>query len=247
MAIVYSLVASAANYTDLVVTWFESDVPNFIKNVTGGGYTFLGDIPTTLDIILQTTEFEFHQVAGQISSTTGSTDSGSFQTAQTIFYFTLWTIFAFYEVAGIMTDVLVAVGPVFLIGYLFDGTRQIAERWIAQLLNYAILLLLIYVVATLVLVTEYYFIQAYLVASLLLQPVSSSISDFYDLDIFMATGDFIVLSLPIVASSIAGGLNSGRGEGQVPFSGGGRGGASMASPTGTGTGTGGSRLPAAGG
>ena len=219
VVIVYSLVASAANYASIVGGWFQHAVPYWIAEVTTGQTTY-GSIPATLDFILATTRAEFQVVSGQINPA-DSTDSGAFQNSQFIFYATLWTIFVLYEIAGIMTSVLIALGPLFLIGYLFDSTRQIAERWVGQLINYAVLLLLVFVVATIVLNVEYGYVQLYMIATMVLQPVSSALSDFYDLDIFLATGDFIVLSLPVVASFIGGGLNSSRGEGMMP--GGGRG------------------------
>ena len=210
VVIVYALVAGGAAYTETVQNWFTTVVPNWIAGVTTN-LPVIQSIPIELDILLQLAQQALENIAAQIG-TGNNTDESSYQLAKTVLYGTLFTIFALYEVARIMTEVLVAIGPLFLIGYLFDATRQIAERWIGQLVNYAVLLLLIFIVGTIVITTEVAYITLESSLITVLTPLAGQISDFYDLDIFLLTGDFIVLAVPIIAGAIGGGINASRSE-----------------------------------
>lgn len=74
----------------------------------------------------------------------------AFQGAQWVLYGTLWSAFGVYDAVGILTKVLLAIGPLILVGYIFDRTRDIAAKWIGQLITYGLLLLLLNLVATIV-------------------------------------------------------------------------------------------------
>ena len=210
VVLVYALISGATYYTNYVQNWFIYTVPQWVSSVAGGPQTFLG-IPLSLDAVLQLAQQGLERIASQIG-TENTTDESSYQTAKTILYGTLFTVFALYEVTTIMTSVLLAIGPLFIVGYLFDATKQITERWIGQLINYAILLLLINIVAVIVVEAEFTYMTLELGLFSALQPLAGQISDFYDLDIFMLTGDFIIVTLPAVAAFISGGINSSRNE-----------------------------------
>ena len=147
----------------------------------------------------------------QISSA-NSQDATALGIAQDVLYLTLWGAFAIYELVNIMTCVLVNIGPVFVVLYLFDFTKQFADRWIGQLVTYMILLLLFNIVGTIVLETEFLYVQAKLLLFTMTAPLAQQVGDFDDLDIFLLTGDFMIISLPTIAAAIGGGATSSRGE-----------------------------------
>ena len=60
--------------------------------------------------------------------------------------------------------------------------------------------------------TEVAYLTAESVLITALTPLAGQISYFYDLDIFLLTGDFIVLAVPVIASAIGGGINASRSE-----------------------------------
>jgi type IV secretion system protein VirB6 len=53
--------------------------------------------------------------------------------------------------SSIALSVLLALGPLFFVGLLFDNTRRLFEAWIAQLTNYAMITVLTVLVSTLLL------------------------------------------------------------------------------------------------
>ena len=57
---------------------------------------------------------------------------------------------------------MVAIGPVLLVGYLFDATKGVTDRWIGKLITYSILTLLINVTLNVVLQGEKLYMRAIL-------------------------------------------------------------------------------------
>jgi type IV secretion system protein VirB6 len=204
IAIVVSLVTSAANYSTYVQQAFTVTVPAFVKGLTSSLPAGLG-IPTTLDTIFDLCQVEFQAIAAEIGPMNDQ-DSMAFHTAELILYGSLWSVFALYEVAVVMTDVLLAIGPLLLLGYLFDATKSIADRWIGQLITYALLLLMIMTVATIVLAAELAYLTVNLALITLTGPTSAQIVSFYEMDIFLLTGDAFILALPTIAGLLGGGL-----------------------------------------
>ena len=196
VAVVYSLVVSIGFYSNTISTWFTQSVPGYIIDNFGGQLGFKG-VPLELDEILDVSQVEFNYIASQGA-------------------------FASYELGNVMTCILVAVGPIFIIFYLFDATRQIADRFIGQLVTYMVLLLLFNIVASVILVADLGFVTARLAAFVVTGPISGQIDDFADLVIFLLTGDFFIVSLPTIAGLIGGGLNASRGETPAGGFGGGR-------------------------
>ena len=214
-ASVYGLVFSTTAYTTYVTDFFTQVVPGFVEQeVVGANLPVIGTIPLECDLILATVEADFEQIGASISAT-NNIDSSSYQLARTILYGTLFLVFALYEAASIFTTILVGIGPIFILCYLFDATRNFAERWIGQLVNYAILLILVFIVGTVVLATEYGYLTTNAALLLIMsngQPTAGQIDYFWSLDIFLLMGDFLVLGIPAVAAAISGGVLQSRGE-----------------------------------
>ena len=62
--------------------------------------------------------------------------------------------FAIYEFAVIIMGIMVAIGPVLVVGYLFEATKGVADRWVGKLITYSLLTLLINITLTVVLSGE---------------------------------------------------------------------------------------------
>lgn len=215
VALVYGLISGTTLYTDFVQQWFLDTVPTWIASLTGAnGATLPTLLPYKLDLVLGGMQAELETISSMISPNNNQ-DASSVQMAKIVLYGTLWTVFALYEATNLVTSVLIALGPLFIIGYLFESTKAIAQRWVGQLIYYAILLLLVNVVATIVVDVDLAYITAEVLALQALQalgPVAGQINDIWDLDIFLLTGDFIVISMPAAAAAISGGYATGRGE-----------------------------------
>ncbi len=211
IALVTTLVVTAEDYNNYVHEFFINTVPAFVKDLSSPVTNAL-TIPGELDAIFDTCMIEFQAIAAEIGPMNDQ-DAMAFQGAQFVLYGTLWSMFTIYEVTNVMTEVLVAIGPLILIGYLFDATKGITDRWIGQLITYGLLLLLVTTVATIVIAVEAAYLTAQLVIIALTGPTSAQIVSFYELDMFLLTGDAFVLALPAIAGLLGGGVALSPGEG----------------------------------
>ncbi|ACM39667.1 MULTISPECIES: type IV secretion system protein [Rhizobium/Agrobacterium group] len=207
ISVVVALVVEQAEYHDYVVSVFEDTIPNFIQQFGISGLP-LQTIPAQLDTMFSLTQVAFQKIASEIGPMNDQ-DILAFQGAQWIFYGTLWTAFGIYDAVGILTKVLLAIGPLILIGYLFDRTRDMAAKWIGQLLTYGILLLLLNVVATIVVLTEATALVLILAAVTSAGTTAAKIIGLYELDMFFLTGDALIVALPAIAGNIGGSYWSG--------------------------------------
>lgn len=215
VVLVYGLISSSANYTTFVQNWFLETIPGWIQEVTdSSGNALPLSLPLSLDGLLAIIQQDIEQISALIGAG-NNIDASSVQMAKLVLYGTLWTVFALYEAANLVSSVLIAIGPIFLIGYLFESTKPIAQRFVGQLIYYGVLLLLVNIVASIVIKTEVTYVTAELILISAMNPVAGQISDIWDIDIFLLTGDFIVISMPAVAAAVSGGFGAGRGETSV--------------------------------
>jgi type IV secretion system protein VirB6 len=205
VAIVVGLVTSSALYQAYVQDLFEKAIPTFVTQVGGNFGVPTDDIPKELDVVFNLGTAAFQRVAAEIPPT-DELDALSFQGAQGIFYFAIWGIFSVYDLTNILTSLLVALGPIFLIGYLFEATQGIASRWLGQLIGYAILLLLTSIVASVVVLTIATFMAGAFAVTMAGGPTSGQLVGLYELDFFILTGNALVVALPAIAANIGGGV-----------------------------------------
>ncbi|RWD01472.1 MAG: type IV secretion system protein [Mesorhizobium sp.] len=203
VSIVVSLILGQANYQIYIETVFDETIPRFAHGISGSNLPFI-DIPQKLDWMFASTQYAFQMIASEIGPM-NSQDIIAFEGAQWIFYGSLWTAFEIYDAVGILTKVLLAIGPLVLVGYLFDHTRDMATRWIGQLLSYGLLLLLLNIVATIVIAAEAASLIAMLLMIRLSGTTAAKIIGLYELDMLFLAGDALIIALPTIASSIAGG------------------------------------------
>jgi type IV secretion system protein VirB6 len=207
VALVFCIVSSSSLYQDNVQALFETAIPSMIQQLGGNIGVPTTFMPTELDIIFRAGEVGFQKVAAEIPPG-DELDALAFQGAQFFFYFTLWSIFAIYDMVSILTSVLVGIGPLFIIGFLFEATKGIAFRWVGQMISYAILLLLISIVATVVVATIALFMTATFVTTIAVGTTAGQLIGLYELDLFIMTGCSLVLALPMIAASIGGGVGA---------------------------------------
>ena len=115
----------------------------------------------------------------------------------------LLCVYAMFLIAlsSIASSVLLALGPLFIVMLLFDGTRRWFEAWIAQLANYALITILTVLVAALLL---------QMVASYATQTAArgSALLTVDALDMMLVSGLVLLLLRQVmpIASALAGGL-----------------------------------------
>ncbi|MGO7733151.1 type IV secretion system protein [Rhizobium leguminosarum] len=205
VTIVSAIVMSTTLYNENVRGFFQDTVPEYIENT-------LIEVPSeaapvALDLLFVMGQSVFQSVAMEISPENDQ-DAMALYGAQLIFYGSLWTTFGIIFSTSILTDVLLAIGPLALITYLFDATRDIARRWLAQLVNYAVLALLIKIVATLVISAQLAGLAAMAVLIKTLGATPAKVIGLYELDILLCSGNVLIVALPALASHMAGGVVS---------------------------------------
>jgi type IV secretion system protein VirB6 len=112
---------------------------------------------------------------------------------------TVWMAFLF-SLSLIGVGILLAVGPLFILGLLFDTTKRFFEAWVAQLSNYALIIILASIASKLLL----NFLDAYATQA---QQLGAAVTTAQAMQFCLACG-FIFLIMKQVPS-IAAGLASG--------------------------------------
>ena len=175
VAFVVGLLTSSGLYTTYVQTGFMTTIPAWLASSAGGSPSSAAT-PQTFDNMWQVTEHTVETVSAQLSNF-DVIDAVSLAVIEFCVAVFLLITFAIYEFAIIIVGIMVAIGPVLLVGYLFEATKGVADRWIGKLITYSILTLLINVTLNIVLNGE----KAYMRA-------------------------FIIVSLPLIAATLGGGL-----------------------------------------
>jgi type IV secretion system protein VirB6 len=204
VALVIGLVSSASLYHDYVDDMFREGIPELVQNLGGNFGLPKETIPMQIDVVFRAGEAAFQQVASQITPD-NELDAIALDGAQFFFFFTLWSIFGIYDIIMIMMSVLVSVGPLFIIGFLFESTAGITTRWVGQLVSYSIMLLLVSIIASVV-VSVLITAGGLIIAQIALGATSQDIIILYELDFLILTGNALVVAVPAIASSIGGGV-----------------------------------------
>jgi type IV secretion system protein VirB6 len=207
VSLVAGLVTNQPLYVSYVQDFFEQTVPQVVSKIIIdpiSSDTSGEAVPGQLDAVFLIGENLFQLVAARI----GPDDMQStiaFEGAHLAFIGSLWTVFGIYDIVNIMTSTLVAIGPLILIGYLFESTRNMTIRWVSQLTYYGLLLLLLSIVATVVVGVDFLMSTAASAAILVLGPTAAKLVGLDELDMFYMTGDALVLALPTIAAVISSG------------------------------------------
>ena len=202
IAIVVGLVTSSALYQEYVQTVFEDTIPNLVTKIAGNP---TAAVPTELDVIFKAGEYGFQKVAAEIPPD-DDLDSMAFEGAQFFFFFALWGIFGVFDLTQILTTVLVDLGPLFILGFLFEATSGITTRWIGQLVTYGILLLFTSIVAEVVVLTIAAGMTAVFLVTLDGGTQVGQVIGLYEIDLFIMTGNALVVALPAIAAALGNGV-----------------------------------------
>jgi type IV secretion system protein VirB6 len=212
VALVVGILTSSSLFMQYIKNSFIVTIPEWAAQSVGGGAAAVTGVPATFDNMWQVTEHEVETVAAQIG-TFDVIDSMSLSLIEIALMVLLVVTFAIYEFAIIMTGIMVAIGPVLIVGYLFDATKSITDRWIGKLVTYSILTLLINITLSVVLQGEKQYMRFILsqqASGLAAVPIEIKI--LIELAMFFAMGAFIIVSLPASAAAIGGGLGVSPGQ-----------------------------------
>ena len=206
VALVVGILTSSGLYTAYVQTLFMTTIPNWFATAAGGSQAIIGSTPQTFDNMWQVTEHTIELVGAQIAIY-DVVDAVSLVLIELSIMIFLVVTFAIHEFAAIATGIMVAIGPVMIVDYLFEATKGVTDRWIGKLMTYSLLTLLINITLNIVLTGEKAFLRLILTQQASgLAAVPVEIKILIELMMFFAMGAFIVVSLPAIAATLGGGL-----------------------------------------
>jgi type IV secretion system protein VirB6 len=206
VALVVGILTSSGLYTNYVQTLFITTIPNWFATAAGGSQTAITSTPATFDNIWSVTENMVEKIGAQITIY-DIIDAVSIALIELCLMIILIVTFAIYEFAIIITGVMVAIGPIVIVGYLFEATKGVADRWVGKLITYGLLTLLINITLAIVLQGEKAYMRLILAQQASgLSPVPVEIKILIELAMFFAMGAFIIISLPAIAAALGGGL-----------------------------------------
>jgi type IV secretion system protein VirB6 len=207
VALVVGILTSSGLYTNYVQTLFITTIPNWFATAAGGSHAAITSTPATFDNMWQVTEHTVEAVGAQIAIY-DVVDSVSLVLIELSIMVLMVVTFAIYEFAIIATGIMVAIGPILIVGYLFEATKGVTDRWIGKLITYSLLTLLINVTLAVVLQGEKAYMRVILTQQASgLAAVPVEIKILIELAMFFAMGAFIVVSLPAIAATLGGGLS----------------------------------------
>jgi type IV secretion system protein VirB6 len=206
VALVVGILTSSGLYTNYVQTLFITTIPNWFATAAGGTQVAITSTPATFDNMWQVTEHTVETICAQIPIY-DVVDAVSVVLIELSIMILMVVTFAIYEFAIIVIGIMVAIGPVVIVGYLFEATKGVTDRWIGKLITYSLLTLLINVTLNVVLTGEKTYMRVILTQQASgLAAVPVEIKVLIELAMFFAMGAFIVVSLPAIAATLGGGL-----------------------------------------
>jgi type IV secretion system protein VirB6 len=205
VALVVGLLTSTDLYSDYVMNFFQTTLPNWIAaSVSSSGD--ISDTPQAFDQIWNTTVHEVVTVQSQVDWY-DVVDQVSLALIELIVNVLLLMTFAVYEISQVMVAAVIAIGPFVLAGYLFDATKRVAENWFGKLIGLTILTLLVNIAVVAILDGEQLYVR-----SIVTNPASGTgavpveIQILFELCMFLGLSAFIIVLLPGIAAVIGGGI-----------------------------------------
>ena len=205
---VAALVTASGNFTTYVQQFFMTTLPGWIAStITGSTGTNAG--AQQFDLLWSATLHLASAVGQQATGISGLPVQLKLFVAVDFVGFTLMVSFVIWEITQAMMGLVVAIGPFVVVGYLFDATRGIAERWIGKLVGLAILDLLVSVLLQILIAGDSkYMIQIQGAAG---NGAEEQVLVIFELGLFFSMGAVLMVMLPSIAAYIGGGIagNSG--------------------------------------
>lgn len=204
ISLVVGLLMSTTLYNEYIVTFFTTTMPNwFSTSLTNA----TGTAPSAhqFDVLWNDADQLFGTALNNLNfyNVLYSVELGILQD---VIIFPIGLTFLVYEVAKIMTDVIVSIGPFLLAGYLFAATRGVADRWVGKMISLTLLTLLIDIVLSIIIQGDASYFNTSMsnvgAGSTVLESVTIGIQFL----IFLTLGSLITCFLPGIAAFLGGGV-----------------------------------------
>ena len=204
VSIVVGLLMSATLYNEYVVSFFTTGLPDWLASSLIG---VTGTQPSAhqFDVLWNSANELFGTALANLNfyNVLYSVELG---VLQDLVVFPIGITFLIYELARIIMDVIVSIGPFVLAGYLFSATRGVADRWVGKLIALSILTLLVDVVLSIIIAGDQSYFNVSM-TSMTGATVIESVTICIQFLIFLTLGSLITCFLPGIASFLGGGIS----------------------------------------
>lgn len=201
-AAIISLLLTASYFASYVQTPLTQTIPQWIATMIGGAPPGVAQF----DSLMSAVE---HFSAGIIQQASGLSGIAiRIEVAILILCCTFFVgIGAFiWELTTGFINLVVCIGPIAILAYLFRSTQGITERWIGKMIGLLMLYLLITILEQIALVSEQSFIR-----TMQANPgagVDAQVMTMVDMVVFFAMCAAMLVFIPAIAAYIGGGVNS---------------------------------------
>ncbi len=144
VSFVVGLLMSTTLYDEYIVSFFTNGLPNWIATSLGTGQTTTQ--ASTFNQMWTSSQMVLAGAGKGLNSITQVVPEVELAILDILLIVPIGIIFLIWEVAKILTDIVVCIGPFLLVGYLFNATKGVADRYVSKLISLAILTLLVDVV-----------------------------------------------------------------------------------------------------
>jgi len=205
VSLVVGILMSASLYNEYVVDFFTTGLPDWIAtsltNTTG-----VAASAHQFDVLWDDANELFSTALAQLNFY-NVLDSVELGLLQDIVVFPIGLTFLIFELAKIMLDVIVSIGPFLLAGYLFGATRGVADRWVGKLITISILTLLVDIVLSIIIQGDTAYFRTALGAMTAGATIRETITIGIQFIIFITIGSLITVFLPGIAAFLGGGVS----------------------------------------
>ena len=204
VSIVIGILMSTTLYNQYIVSFFTNGLPNWFASSTVGTS---GTAPSanSFDSIWFNT-LKVFAIAENNLHWTDIVYEIELVILQALVLLPIAVIFLIYEMAQILIDVVVCLGPFVLIGYLFLATRAIADRFVGKLIGLSLLMLLVDIVLSFI-ISGFNSFVAMTLADIASGSKPAQVGMCLQLVVFFFIGCLITTFLPGIASFIGGGIS----------------------------------------
>jgi type IV secretion system protein VirB6 len=204
VSIVVGLLSSLSSFSEYIVALFQMVLPNWAAASISEGNGVAVSAPQMFDHVWNASMAVAQSANAQLDLW-DVVDGVELDMLELAIGASLLIAFAVYEIGQIMLGVVIGIGPFVLVGYLFDATRGIAERWIGKLVGLSLLTLLIAMTLQIILQGDITYLNTTVGTGAL--DIAQSLAILFQAALFFALGAVIIILLPSVASYIGGGIS----------------------------------------
>jgi type IV secretion system protein VirB6 len=205
VSLVVGILMSTTLYNEYITDFFTQGIPNWIAS-SFEGVSGIAPSAQQFDTLWMKSTAVFGEVGQGLQwyNVIYNIELAILEIAVAI---PIGVMFLIFEVAKIMVDVVVSIGPFLLLGYLFSATKGIADRFIGKLISLTILILLVDIVLSIIIngYTTYIADTMAIVTTNTNRAVDMAV--IIQMFIFFAIGALVATFLPGLAAYFGGGVS----------------------------------------